>query len=374
MIILAEDLKNACERVAIALDSKSALATADSLEMYTEDTYLNLCVAASSYFAKVRLNIFEKVEFHATVSASKFLKLISQTTSTSVEMSCTDKFLKIKGSGTYKIPFIFDNEGNLQTLPALKMDVVNLDFDWDTENLRNIAKYNSKVVKAASPYFPVQQMYYIDEHGCLTFTNTSACVNNFELQQSCKFLLNDRIIKLFKLFTNDKTNFKFGHIVNNEIEQVVVQFTDENAELIMIIHSDELTDASGVPYINKVPAAKIRARAENAYKYNIKINKTELSKAINRLMIFDYDKKYIFEFGAESVDISDVSKSNVETIFYVEKQDDLATPYTACLELSEIKSVIDSVVNESVAMKFGDQAAFVVECENIYNVISECKL
>ena len=60
----------------------------------------------------------------------------------------------------------------------------------------------------------IQKLHYVDDKGALTFTS-GACVNNFNLPKPIKILLNNKIVKLPRLRSNDKAlYFVYG---NNQI-------------------------------------------------------------------------------------------------------------------------------------------------------------
>ena len=80
MIIKTEVLKDVCGKIGEAVDTKAVSTLTKSVELSTEGTFLCLSVTNREYFVKVKIDIGEKVDFHATVDAGTFLKLISQIT------------------------------------------------------------------------------------------------------------------------------------------------------------------------------------------------------------------------------------------------------------------------------------------------------
>ena len=198
MILRIEEMQDACSKILAAVDSNNLSVLTETLQIKTEDNQLFISVTNREYFAKVSIAIDTNVDFHATVNANLFLKLISQITTETIEMTLIDNCLVLKGNGTYKLPLIFDGDTLLE-LPEIKIYNPTVNFVIDSEHLLSILQYNSKEITKGSVTKPIQRLYYMDEKGALTFT-TGACVNNFTLDQPVKVLLNDRLVKLFKLF------------------------------------------------------------------------------------------------------------------------------------------------------------------------------
>ena len=92
----------------------------------------------------------------------------------------------------------------------------------------SILQFNSKELSKGIISRPIQKLYYVDEHGALTFT-TGACVNSFELQQPVKLLLNDRLVKLFKLFKGEQVDFTLGYdTISEDTIQTKVRFESDD--------------------------------------------------------------------------------------------------------------------------------------------------
>jgi hypothetical protein len=198
MILRIEEMQNACGKFLAAVDSNNLSILTETLKIKTEGRNLYISVTNREYFAKVRIEIDTEVEFHATVNANLFLKLISQITTDTIELNIVDNSLVLKGNGTYKLPLIYDGDKLLE-LPEINIYNPTVNFVIKSETLLSILQYNSKELTKGVISKPVQKLYYVDELGAITFTN-GACVNSFSLTQPIKVLFNNRLVKLFKLF------------------------------------------------------------------------------------------------------------------------------------------------------------------------------
>lgn len=372
MIIRIEKLQNACKNILTAVDSNTLSAITETLELVTVDTYLYMNVTNREYFAQVKIDIGEVVDFHATVNATLFLKLISQITTDTVELNIKDNYVVVVANGTYKIPLIFDGDKLLE-LPEIEIKNVTNEFEIDSEILTSILQYNSKELLKGTIARPVQRLYYVDEKGAITFTS-GACVNSFNLPQEVKLLFNDRLVKLFKLFDGSKVNLKIGYDnISEDIIQTKVSFTSPDIKLTAILSCDD-------SLLSKVPVSAIRGIATAEYPYSININKEYLLQAISRLLLFntlsgsrDIVKPYsTLEFGKDSVTIYDVKKENKEIVNYNNTVLDIDEPYTAILDLPELKATLETCNEPYLNINFGNNTSIVLTRGRITNVIPEC--
>lgn len=367
-VIKTEELNAICSKILYAVDSNGLSDITETLELKIEDNTFYLQVTNREYFVKIKLASYYTEEFHATVNAELFLKLISRITTELVTLEIENNILKIKGNGEYKLPMIYDGS-NLLELPRIEIDNVTNTFNMDGSVLNSINTYNSKQIAGKTVMSPLQTLYYIDKEGAITFT-TGACVNDFELEKDVKLLLNAKLVKLFKLFKNEKVVFTIGQdAVTDALIQTKVRFVTDDIELTAIIPNNDAD-------INKFPASVIRSRVTNDYANMVTLNRVELLQAINRLAIFSEKSTAInknygkFEFTTDKVIVYDVNKINSEEIYYANSTS-ITDSYSAVLDFTDIKSILEVSTNEYLSFRFGDHQAFVCTQDNIHNVIPE---
>jgi DNA polymerase III sliding clamp (beta) subunit (PCNA family) len=370
MIIRAEKLQPACSKLLPAVDSSAIAEITDVLELKASGKILYINVTNREYFAQVKIELDDVVDFHATVSANLFLRLVSQITTETVELNVAETTLKMKANGSYDIPLIFDND-KLMELPAIEINNVTTELTVESDILQSILNYNSKELMKDLILQPVQKMYYVDQEGCITFT-TGACVNNFQLEQPIKVLLNQRLVKLFKLFNSGKVKVTLGHdAISDTIIQTKIKFENDIVCLTAILSCDD-------DLVNKVPAAAIRGRANKNYPYNVSFSKSELNETINRLLLFSStsalnriksDSKFVFEYNY--VSIYDVTSANVERVFYKTGVLPEGEQYIATFDLNDLKHALDSSEDDFVTFGFGDHAALVISSKSVRHVVPE---
>lgn len=374
MILRIEEIQNACSKILSAVDSNTLSVLTETLQLKTAEKNLFISVTNREYFAQVKIPMNEEIEFHATVNANLFLKLISQITTDTIEINIVDNSLILKGNGTYKLPLIFDGEKLLE-LPEIEIGNPTVNFEVDSNILLSILQFNSKELTKGIVSNKIQKLYYVDEQGCVTFT-TGACVNSFSLAKPVKLLLNDRLVKLFKLFKGEKVNFTLGYdAISDEIIQTKVRFETSDIIITAILSCDE-------GMLNQFPTRAVRGRADANYPYSVNINREYLIQTISRLLLFasansakDVIKPFAtFEFKKDSVVVYDTKKENKEEIHYTNSTSGIQDTYTALLDLNDVKNTLETCVEQYVTIHFGDGAAIVLSRGNIKNVIPECNI
>lgn len=370
-IIRSEDLKDVCSKILTAVDSTELSLVTETLELIAHNDTLTVAVTNREYFAEVKLKLDDVNDFHATVNATLFLKLISQITTDTIELSVVENTLVVKGNGTYKLPLIFDGE-ELLKLPKIEIDNVTSEFPISAETLNSILQFNSKQLTTGTISKPVQKLYYVDELGAITFTS-GACVNSFSLARPVKVLLNNRLVKLFKLFKEGDVKFTLGYDpISEEIVQTKVRLETPTVSITAILSCDDTL-------LGSVPANAIRSRANGEYTYSISLNKSALIQTINRLTLFNSTDTFVkpygtFEFKKNEVVIYDSNKENCESIYYDNDVESLIEPYTAIFNLDDLKTTLETCNESYLCMSFGDGKAMVISRGSVKNVIPEIKL
>lgn len=368
MIIDTKKLKSVSSKILSAVDSNELSVVTETLQLKTLNNNLYLEVTNAEYFASICLDVSTTEIFYATVNANLFLKLISQITTESIELSTNDTSLIVKGNGTYKLPLIFDGDKLLE-LPEIEINNPTKNLVISSEILNSILTYNSKELTRGTISKPVQKLYYMDDSGAITFT-TGACVNEFTLSEPLKILLNSRIVKLFKLFKDEDVNVTLGFdsLTNNMI-QTKIRFESHDTVITAVLPSND-------SLINSVPVSAIRGMADDIYAYSVVVNRDALLQTISRLLLFNTIGKEVikpystFEFYSDSVIVWDIDKQNSEKVNYCNSDTNLQS-YKAVLDLMDLKSILETSNEQYITLNFGNGRAFVIAKGKIKNIIPE---
>ncbi len=374
MIIRTDLLQDSCARIFNAVDSNVLSTVTETLEIECSERILRLCVTNREYFVEIQLETDVDEYFHATVNANLFLKLISKVTSETIELSIHENSLFIKCNGDYKIPLIYEGD-SLLVLPRIEIEDVYEKFEIDSKFLNSIVDFNSKELQKGTLSKPIQRLYYLDNKGCLTFTS-GACVNRFDVDMMSRLLLNDKLVKLLRLFKDTKVVVKTGHNkISDDILATVVEFDNESSPRIKISSVLNCDDTMVV----KFPVDAVRSRADKAYPRTVTINKEMLNQAIERLMLFsqgaaktDLSMLVVkMKFSQDYVTVSDRMEINKEDVYY-SKEDDSGEDYSLMVYSSDLTKTLNTCTNQLVQISFGDGQALVVSEGNVSWVIPEC--
>ena len=368
MVLETKAFKEVCSLILAATDANELSTLTEVLELVTYEKVLYLSVTNNEYFASVKFDLEHDEDFHATVNATLFLKLIAAVTTEHIELEVHDNYLLVKANGNYKIPLVFEQD-KLMELPVITIDNPVVDMNISSSVLESILNYNTKELAAGTLASPVQKMFYVDQQGCITFT-TGACVNSFELEKPVKVLLNSRLVKLFKLFKGEMVKFVLGYdAISETIVQTKVSFKTDRIKLTAITAGDDTL-------LNQVPVRIIRERATKTYPHSVNINKDVLQDAVSRLLLFSagYGSTEsirpisTLKFADGFLTIYDVNNENLETIPFTDNSTD-KSEYTMKLNLEYFKKVLDNCSEQFVTLNFGDNKACVVVRNAIRNVI-----
>ena len=366
MILNSKDFIEASQSILYAIDNKNASLFTETLELVANGKQLTMNVTNREYYTSVLFSLDEESDLHASVNAKLFLSLISKITSPTIELKSEDNFIKIKGNGDYKLPMIYNNN-ELMTLPKIEINNVTNTMNVDSKILQSILTYNSKELQRGIAVKPVQNYYYIDEKGAITFTS-GACVNSFELESPVKLLLSDKVVKLFKLFKDSESvNLTIGQDpVDDDLIQTKVRFEADN-----VILTAKLPDSSS---ISSVPVDAIRGMATKDYLYSVVLHRDELLQTLGRLKLFNEGTKNYgkFEFSKDEVSISDWSSDNKEIIKYSNECPNLES-YTALLNTDNLSLIISGCEEDYITLCFGDGKAFSCIQPTVTDILPEIK-
>lgn len=375
MKISSKEFKEVCSVVMTATDSSELSLLSETLELKAEGKYLYLNTTNKEYYMSARFELENDETFHAAVNAAFFLKLVAAITADSIELTCHDTYLEIKtNDGKYKLPLIFEND-KLIEVPVITIDNPTVEMNVSGAILESIVNYNTKQLDLGSMPKPVQKMFYIDEQGCITFT-TGACVNSFTLEKPVRVLVNRRLVPLFKLFKNDMTKFTLGYdALTEDIIQTKIAIQTDKLTLVAITGCDDNLLAA-------VPVAGLRGRANKAYDNAVVVSVNDFIGAINRLMLFTagYGGKVNlkpygdFEFSNGAVTVYDPDRTSNEVIRY-QNGTSVENACTIKLDLSELKKILDSCIEQYITINFGESEPCVVIARNaIKNVFPRIRV
>lgn len=361
--------QEACKTLLLAVDNTSA-----NLELVTKENNLYLNITNKESYVSIKYTLEQPEDFQATVAAPLFLNLISGITTDDFDLMIDGNVVKVKsGKSSYKVAMIYEND-KLMELPKITLTNVAVEMPISLDILKSIINVNGKELQKVKnlDVSELQKLYYIDENGCFTFT-TGACLNSFSLAKPVKMLLNDRIVKLFKLFKTD-VNFALGHdeLPNGTMQTKIVLQADD-IYLAAVITNDEFL-------ISKIqgPCTATKNYIAEAYAVKSVLSVKLLSAAIARLMLFTKNSvskanmmsiKADLAVSNDEVSITD-SLGNTEVV-PVENGSAITANYNFSMNLADLKLVLDSCKEDYITMNCGNHRSIVINRGAINNLIPE---
>ena len=369
MFIKTEQLQEVANKILLALDNEST--TGDKLELKVVNTQLQLNVSNKEYYAQVIIDDVENEDFKAVVDAKLFFSLVSKITTKDIELKTTTSTLVLKGNGSYKLPLIYENN-DLVNIGEIVINNPTTTFNISSDILLGILNFNSKVfLDEGNVKSPLQTLYYVDEQGCVTFTS-EGCVNSFTLEQPVKLLLNQKLVKLFKLFKNDdNVKFTLGYDSVASKIQTKVKFEASGISITAITSTDDQA-------IAKFPKDKVRAVANSQQNYVVEMDRFELILALTRILILNnarggLNKNIgVLEFTQDSLSIYDLNKENKEVLSC--NIPNLTATYELQTDIAIVKSILEGCVEPNVSISFGNKQCIIVSRGNVKNVIPEANV
>ena len=189
-------------------------------------------------------------------------------------------------------------------------------------------------------------------------------------------LLNDRLVKLFKLFKGEQVEFTLGYDpISEDTIQTKVRFASDNIIITAILSCDDTM-------LQQFPVEAVRSRATANYPYSINVNKDQLIQTINRLLLFtsatgakDIVNPYSsFEFMKDKMIIWDTNHENFEEIYYTNTDCNISDKYSTMFDLRDLRTTLENCSEQYVALNFGDEQALVVVRGNVSVVVPECRI
>ena len=369
MIIKTKDLQEVAKKALSAIDTSISATITEVVELQSQGDSLTINITNNEYYVSSIIKTTSLENILATVNAKIFLGLVSKITTENIELSTSENTLVVKGNGTYKLPFIFENDTLVRVNP-INIQEVTCEFDLNTDVLKSILKYNSKEFLKSGLRKSTTKLYYIDNEGAVTFTN-GACINKFTLPKEVKFAVVEKFVKLFSLFDSESVKFKFGYNqATNMNVQAVFEMSNATTKLVAIIGDNDFL-------MKSVPTKAIRARANEFYPYSVVVDKNQLLEALDRISLFSQVDVYVayshLVFTNDGLTIYDTKKTNSEKIDYVSyTSSDDEMNYSLLVASDDLKITLETCTSQYVTMNFGNELAVNIVYDSVINVMPEC--
>lgn len=363
--IETKEFQKLCKNLLDAVDTRSTSTVSEVLELKSSGNSLLLNITNEEYYVSTKMD-FNNVlsEFKAVVNASLFLGLVSKITTTSIGLDIDGNSLVVKSNGEYKFPMIYEGT-EMVNVPEIVINNPVNELPISKQIIDSILKFNLKELKKTAIETPLQNQFYIDENGCITF-GVGACVNNFTLDNQIKLLFPLKIVKLLKLFNGEIVNLTLGYDpVSESIIQTKVYLDDGVTKLCAILSTNN-------NLLNSFPVIQIRERANYNYPNSLVVDKDLLIESLSRLSLFNKGTSLFtpFEVKDGKLIVYDCKKVNKEII----NLSTVGNDYQFTLNTKDLDLTLKTFSEKYLTIKYGDSRSIVVDRDNVKDVIPECKV
>ena len=372
-------LKDLTSNINKGVDNERTVRVSELLELKLQNNKLILAVTNTQFYLTVELNnqLEMSEDFHATVDADTFIKLVSKTTSEFIHLEEKGGNLLFTGDGIYTFPMELDIDGNIKTLPIIGM-IPRSSFELNGDQMYSLYSFGNNEIVNDVPVDPVQKYYYFDNNGSITYTE-SPYLNNMEINTPFKILLNSRLAQLFSLFRGKNVKISLSKSNDNMLYQNKIMFEADNIKLVSFLPNDDL--------VNKFPSMACRNLQTNDYPGQVIINRVQLTNSLERLNLFSNKTGNIvlkkcgkLNFTENGLEIISIIDHNKEFITYAEGSQKI-TNYTCFMDLAQLlrhskanseTNLIINYGNELCLMFTKDRySQIIVEMENPESTLSE---
>jgi DNA polymerase III sliding clamp (beta) subunit (PCNA family) len=289
-------------------------------------------------------------DFDVVVDADLFSKLISKITQDKIKLFVSDSELEIDADGTYKIPLIADESGNVK-FPVPDIEKYEAKSNIKLLDVKNIFDIN-KPALAKTFEVPSLTGYYINDK-TITSDSMTITFNDATILDE-PVLLPAQLINLLVL--NNQEDIKVYR------DQNKLAFSTDN----VVIYS-EIMDG-----ISDFPATEISAYLDTKFPSMCKIPKDILLAVIDRISLFidPYDQNGITLNFAKSgsVIIQNKKVSGIETINFVGSEN--PTNFMCFADSEMLKTQVEAMNDEVVEIWYGDENALKIKSNGVTQILA----
>lgn len=282
-----------------------------------------------------------------SVNASTFSKLISKLTSDLIEISVDENSLTVEGNGTYSLPLISDESGNVKFPKPVLLDPNENYFEVSLSVVNRILAIN-KSSAAKTFEMPSITGYRVSPDNVTTTNATTVCFNNVKFTDD-DVLISPTMMDLISCFDTELIKYKR--------ENNTVMFYSDT----LCIIGETLDSVDSYPDVS--------AFASMEYPSKCVIYRDMLSATLDRLSLF-VDPFYLnsayLTFEPNSVTITSRNGEFEETINYAES--DVSETYKCCVNVPMFKTDIDTVDADNIELHFGVGSTISIKTDSFVKV------
>ena len=301
---------------------------------------LTICTSDASTYLYLMSDV-EGEDFYVCVQAEQFSKLIARMTSEDITLNLTTKGLEIKGNGTYTIPFVLEDGGDMVRFPDRVSTSAEDEKELGELTLSTVKTILNSVRPALSENVGAPQYanYFVGTDNVIaTDMNKMSALSVAALSTS--LLVKPNMLDLLDVVTDGPIKVVYSESTGH------LKFTTENCAVC----------GEAAPGIEEFNIAAINSYlTERVYKSMCKLSKVSLLQVIDRISLFveSYDSNIVtIDFTESGLFLSNKQSSGTEVLPYTEVKD--FEPCTHTINIEYLRAQVKAQTGDTVEIWFGD--------------------
>ncbi len=332
-------------RLSKGVGSSKILPITEYLKLELVDGDLHMTATDSANFIQhIEPNVAGE-EGLAIVKADKFIKLISKTTKSQIDVELKDTHLEVKGNGTYKVELFDTTE-----YPTYEFDENVKGVNVKTALLKKAFAVNKAAI-AVEMLMPCLTGYNLGSD-VVTTDGVKMCVNDTSILGETRALIPQKLADLLSVLTSeDVTIQKDGN---------KLLFTTDSTT----IFGTELEGLADYPDVSAVTQLEFSSR--------VVVKRQLLLDALDRLSLFvdnttNFGVKFFF--GKDGLFIEDLKEKSGERVAYIE-QKQAEEDVELLFNIDYLTDLLSALSKDDAALFYANDMPLKIKEENVTLVLS----
>lgn len=274
-------------------------------------------------------------DFKVTVTADKFSQLVSKTTSEKITLEFTDKYLKFKGNGEYKLELPVNDEGELDNYPEIVFDTTGKSYKIRLSSIIWAIESN-KISLAKTPERPELMCYYFGDE-VITTNDTTAAKADISVFENPLLLKSDLVNLVATMENEDITVYTDkDRILFKTPKTTILGYCNEGKEQF----EDEVKGQIKEIFDAESPAS-------------CSVDKDALLGVIDRILLFvkAKDEGIRVLFTDKGIQFYNKDNSFNELLPYATSEN--FVPFEVKLQIDVLKDLINNISDDKVCIQYG---------------------
>lgn len=302
-------------------------------------------------------NIFEEDEedFFVCVDSELFTKLIGKQTVSEVELLFEKDYLQVNGNGSYKLPMVLDESGEVVRIPIKEFDANTNSKEISKLTINDLLTYNR--VNIAKLVGSTYCGYYVDSENIITFDGINATVTQASIVEvGQELLLSASLVDLLNIV---------GGTINLQVRDNLVRLYSDEIEIISALKLGA----------DRYPADAFKGLANYEYSSLGVFNRKDLIDAIERITLFlgITDRNVVrLQFSAGGLELISINEASIECIPYENEGEHLE--FNHGIDVVDLKNQLKASSEKNVNIYYGGKDCLCIKNDRVSQLVPLVRL